>query len=521
MEQVDGQEQEKAFHKDTHIDRQDPSIVERAQSITDIETKNPEEISDAGVIRENEDTRVINKFHIKGRYLAKIKFQDNGGSTYGNCKNAARIENTNNQSFGNQPSLETVKWVIAQILLACAGQIGGRTRDGWKKARDLAKQELYLNPGLETRVKEQMQRNVDIEDKDVPFTGMLRIVKQVLRRNSCNAYYQAERGQYTVDQGLLYHIIDTDIVMVVNQADQIITFQIADAFDAVFARDRCICKEVVRSIKISSSFHRLPVPNMTRHGSGCVLFGGRCEIGDADGKKGIYLSKDLLSPDTCVNGELQKFDMSALGACTEVTSFFELGDPTLLDEYKAIAVQISKFKRVPFQTRLQNDPFVMKAVLVNLMTNDHRDRSDCKDGLAGLIPLGDFEGGDLLLGGSGIRIESKPGCVQLVRGREIHHYITKWTGHRFFVVNTNHEATVSKATPSTEDTCLGVDLEDINQVLLSEKERIPERHIGLETSSSSNSTSEVSMDDAQAARNVLEIRKRTRLERNLSDASAE
>jgi hypothetical protein len=51
-----------------------------------------------------------------------------------------------------------------------------------------------------------------------------------------------------------------------------------------------------------------------------------------------------------------------------------------------------------------------------------------------------IEGGDLLIRQLGLRVEDPSGCAQFIRGKDLFHSITKWTGRRFVVVNVTHQA---------------------------------------------------------------------------------
>lgn len=88
----------------------------------------------------------------------------------------------------------------------------------------------------------------------------------------------------------------------------------------------------------------------------------------------------------------------ALAACTDVVGFFfRLLDQDLFAKYVAVADQVSKHAKsqrhfLPFETRDQNEVFAMRAVLVNLMTNEHKDTGDWQCGLAGMVTTGDFKG---------------------------------------------------------------------------------------------------------------------------------
>lgn len=175
--------------------------------------------------------------------------------------------------------------------------------------------------------------------------------------------------------------------------------------------------------------------------------------------------------------QLKKLRHSAFGACTEISRFFfQILDPDLLQKYIRVADEVAKLDYIQFQTRRSNEPFLMRALLVNLMTYEHKDTGDWHYGFAFLMPVGDFNGGDLVLRELGLQIEAPPGFLQMFRGRELRHSITKWTGRRFVCVNVTHEAvrrwarrsmgeevtgTPTSRAPSIMADCIGVEPEDI------------------------------------------------------------
>lgn len=174
--------------------------------------------------------------------------------------------------------------------------------------------------------------------------------------------------------------------------------------------------------------------------------------------------------------QLLKLRYSAFGACTELSRFFfQILEPELLKDYVRVADQAAKVE-LPFKTRRSGEPFLMRALLVNLMTYEHQDTGDWYHGFAFLLPMGDFAGGDLVLRELGLQIEAPPGCLQMLRGRELRHSITKWTGRRFVCVNVTHEAvrrwalrsmgeevteTPTSLAPSPMADCIDVEPEDV------------------------------------------------------------
>lgn len=513
------------FEQDTHIDKQTLFVAELTQDITDIRMRAAGTIADGGLDRVETSLkhgRIIETFKVRGHSVCKIRIQDAdiyaAGAAYSGCKIAIETEKEIDSVVGGPPSLEMEQWVASQLLLSRGGQIGGRTQDYFTKARDLAQQQLHLNPGLESKVREEQRAGH--ADNDAAFTNMLSLVRQGFNRSKFNPYHQSRRDDYAVEKDILHHVMGTDIVMALDKSDNVIFFQCSDAFDKLLGTH--VERQVAKSLETFSTLQPVPIPDMTRHGlhwidwlaehpefdfrvpgcdprtakSGVYHWGGRCETGDPSGKKKPNATLDSQERNTGKNKshiqeQLLTLRYSALGACTELVAFFfNILDPELLAEYRKVAQEVASIKVIPFETRRTDEPFVLRAALVNLMTNEHKDRSDWRNGFAGLVPVGDFQGGDMILRELGLRIQSRPGCVQLLRGRELRHSITRWTGRRFVVVNATHQAvrswaqrrwgqTVDSAKASSDDTCLGADQEDVvpeDERDLSLREQFPETY---------------------------------------------
>ncbi|KAI1085231.1 hypothetical protein F5B20DRAFT_589995 [Whalleya microplaca] len=496
------------FEDNTHIDTQEPSVVQLAQDIINIKTKPAPEIADSGSFQEfTEYGRKIETFKLNGRAVTKATFDDADvygkiGKPYNDLPTSKSFEREISNNMGDKPSLGVEQWVTSQVLLCLAGQIGGRTDDYWKKARDLAQQQLYLDEQLDARARKEIDADSS-DSKDASFSKMLSI-----------------RDEYAVTHGLFHHV-KADIFMALDMTGAVIAFTFSNGFRSLLTKG--IEKEVTCSLESFSTLQPVLISDMTCHGlywvewlaqrpdldhrnpendprlakSGVYHFGGRCMIGDPSGRDAPFASKDLVSRIQHNSGnpghvfmQLLNLRYSAFGACTEIVRFFfNLLDPQLLAEYVNVSKEVSKLE-IPFATRRSDDPFVMRAALINLMTNEHKDKGDWRHGFAGLVSVGDFEGGDLLLRELGLRIESPPGSIQL-RGRELRHSITRWTGRRFVVVSVTHDAVrrwakrrmgqrVTTGTPSAVDSCLNVNLEDglpEDQNSEDERERIPERHL--------------------------------------------
>ncbi|KAK7965824.1 uncharacterized protein PG986_000101 [Apiospora aurea] len=59
---------------------------------------------------------------------------------------------------------------------------------------------------------------------------------------------------------------------------------------------------------------------------------------------------------------------------------------------------------------------------------------------AGLIAVGDYTGGHLCIPDLGIKVPYAPGACTIIRGDKMDHLVTDFSGPRYFVIGTSHEA---------------------------------------------------------------------------------
>lgn len=212
----------KVFEEDTSIETEEASVASLARDIFDIKTKTAQDIADTGEVESHREYgRVIETFKLHGRTIAKVtlKEADVYKSPYSNLRVSKELEQRINREMGDQPTLVVEQWVAAHLLLSRAGQIGGRTQDYWKRARDLAQQQLYLDPLLEKKALDKIAAGCP---EDPSFRRMIDMVKKCILRKTFNPYTQAQRDEWAVSHGLLYHIKDTEIVMVLDKAGRVV-----------------------------------------------------------------------------------------------------------------------------------------------------------------------------------------------------------------------------------------------------------------------------------------------------------
>ncbi|KAH9885744.1 hypothetical protein F4778DRAFT_774274 [Xylariomycetidae sp. FL2044] len=407
-----------SYEKDTLIDRTMPTVAALTETVRLIRTRPSEKIADGGKAKRSmEGQRIIDDFTMNGSTVTSVRFLDvdifanSRRETYRTCKTSTEFEKAVTEGICEQPALDVEQWAAAYVLLAKGGDIGGRVNDYWTRARDLARQQLHVKPELEADIRQQMKTATS---NDHAFTEMLSVVREAIKIKTANPYFQSRRDAYAVEQGL-FHYIDSDITMVFDKHGVVIAFQCSDVFRKLL--DGGVQAAVTKDFENFSTRQPVPIPDMTRHGlhyidwlaerpeldfrnprnnprlakSGVYHFGARCPAGDPTGNQEPDLTKDSgkrVWEDRGVRSQLKTLHFNALGACTElVTFFFDLLDHELLKEYQKVATEVATLDHQPFATRHSGDPFSMRALLINLMTHDHRDESDWKRGFAGLVAV--------------------------------------------------------------------------------------------------------------------------------------
>ncbi|KAH9908621.1 hypothetical protein F4778DRAFT_776908 [Xylariomycetidae sp. FL2044] len=416
------------FEEDTRIDRSEPHIGQLAKAISLIQTRPAGDIVGVGdVVRRAE----------RGPY---------DGTSMSKRWSAMQLENGRRWTLSNE-------W-LAEVLLCRAGRIGGRTQNYWRRARDVARQQLHANPNLEVEVRRQMSEG----RSDPSFEKMLRFVKIALKRKAFNPYHHARRDEYATAHAYSIKSKNTDIFMALDKSNKVIAFQCADAFRRVLTKR--VEKKVARSLETFSTRQAVPLPDMTRHGLHWIDWLAERPDLDARNPKNdrrlAKMSRDcVLRPDEFTSGPLARqflrIRYSAFGADTEVIgSFFRILYPELLEQHVQVAREV--------------------------------DSSDWQYGLVGIAPVGDYQsgGGDLVLR------ELRPSVVVV---NTTHEAIRRWALRR--QDNGGGEehsaprfAAGESESESTVDSCCAncpCGLEDAlpeNQRILEEYEWMPERHMG-------------------------------------------
>ncbi|KAK7942513.1 uncharacterized protein PG986_011626 [Apiospora aurea] len=203
-------------------------------------------------------------------------------------------------------------------------------------------------------------------------------------------------------------------------------------------------RDIHRELEPSlATVDRLPNAKMCVGHYGCWAFKG-----DPHGRK-IRRTADTRNARATARNDVAydlplQFYKAVFGKASDVFRFLmQKLDP----DYYAHCVEI--FEQLPdndvkVRTREEGeeeekDFCSMFALGINGHTQRHMDQGDIKGGLAGLLTVGDYSGGNLCLPQLNLKLPYQSGSVALIRGSGLEHLVTDFAGPRFFIVGTNHE----------------------------------------------------------------------------------
>lgn len=305
---------------------------------------------------------------------------------------------------------------------------------------------------------------------------------QVLSYISANWPKEWNNGAYDVDY--FYHylkdkvatesvwdLVDSDIVIITDCKRRVVFASIEGAAPLLFGPS--LLNEMNECIDLFSFFAPMPRPETKRHVVDRYIqrihpeldpskatvtglpqakmtvahFGCWSAKGDPNGKRVIRTVVSRFGRnDDALYGPWELFEEyfcpAVLGKAAEVLRLLVAPlDPDYYDLCRRIFQQLPPRHRLETATDVAEDDFLsLFAVGVNAYTQRHRDTKDMRGGLAGLLTLGSYTGGNLCLPQLGIKTRYAPGACAVLRGDMVEHMVADYTGPRYFIIGTNHES---------------------------------------------------------------------------------
>ena len=100
----------------------------------------------------------------------------------------------------------------------------------------------------------------------------------------------------------------------------------------------------------------------------------------------------------------------------------------------------SRHNAIPKPVGHQLGSFAMVALNLDLKTLAHRDKSDCFDGMAVIIPFGNWSGGNLRLHELGLEVQSRPSDLTFFDSHNITHSVSDIIGTRNVALLFSHQS---------------------------------------------------------------------------------
>ncbi|KAK5659775.1 hypothetical protein OQA88_986 [Cercophora sp. LCS_1] len=131
------------------------------------------------------------------------------------------------------------------------------------------------------------------------------------------------------------------------------------------------------------------------------------------------------------------FCRAAFGKASEMLRF--LMKPLDEEYYKECVEMVANVDKED-KFELTDEDFVSSLVLgVNGHIQRRKDSNDIKGGLAGLCTFGNYHGGELCIPQLNLKVPYKPGTCAIIRGTDLAHLVSDYSGPRYFLIGTNRQ----------------------------------------------------------------------------------
>jgi hypothetical protein len=218
------------------------------------------------------------------------------------------------------------------------------------------------------------------------------------------------------DPNILELVSDQEMVLVLDKNNQLIAFCASKAMQKLFSEG--VLEKVYECLDRFTYHQAILKPDHVRHPlqveflrdnplidcraakdvhlakCGSEHYGCREAIGDPHGKNIYVADGSRLGRHWYtyyidrLYRELQSRPWRVLiEACA---FFFKPLLPDLYEDYVDVCQALNK--NIRMDTKPEGEPFHLRALLINLSSEDHCDTKDCRYGIAALTPFGDFEG---------------------------------------------------------------------------------------------------------------------------------
>ncbi|KAK8131753.1 hypothetical protein PG984_008191 [Apiospora sp. TS-2023a] len=341
-----------------------------------------------------------------------------------------------------------------------------------EELRSQAQERFWLH--LSRHGRDQVRQNT-FSENDQPVVQVLSHIRANWPKGWDNGVHDVDYFYHYLKDKVaaesVWELVDSDIVIVTDCKRRVVFASIEGAAQLLFGPS--VLKEMNECIDLFSFFAPMPRPETKRHVVDRYIQGIHPELdpskatvtglpqakmavahygcwsvkGDPNGKR-VFRTPDARFgrntdaqywPSELFDGY---FCPAVLGKATEILRLLVAPlDPDCYDLCRRIFQQLLPRHRLETTADVDEDDFLsLFAMGVNSYTQRHRDTKDMHGGLAGLLTLGSYTGGNLCVPQLGIKTRYAPGACAVLRGDKLEHMVTDYTGPRYFVIGSNHES---------------------------------------------------------------------------------
>ncbi|RYP73842.1 hypothetical protein DL769_004143 [Monosporascus sp. CRB-8-3] len=343
---------------------------------------------------------------------------------------------------------------------------GSENRKGWYKTmRGDACRAFWVKT---TRYQRDAMRTEALN----PPKEILSLIKQISDEDNSHTkdhFWCYQRDEAAAADAEIYELVDKDILLVVDRNSELLLCKFTGLFHFLYGEYEV--DKVEEAVRKWASLPPLPIPETSRHmvddfirdtkhpemdiekattleeieqRQQCVVHYGTWAMKGRHNPDRVWSTVDTLFERGASRKVLENyprllmptFTQYVLGLGSEVVRFLSTLAP---DEYQTCC---DVFNALPgLQKMNMSEPTfaTLVALGINSYTQRHTDQTDVNYGFAGLVPLGNYKGGNLCFPPLGIQVPYQRGDSVIFRGSEMEHFVADWTGYRIFLLYTNHQ----------------------------------------------------------------------------------
>ncbi|RYP64948.1 hypothetical protein DL771_008517 [Monosporascus sp. 5C6A] len=360
----------------------------------------------------------------------------------------------------------TIKFIIAQWLSAPAGEVKQPNEKSMYELRTKAQENYWMHMNQAERTTVRFLSQLDTPSLREAFGVIEKVWRPAWERERFHPDYFRQYKLDGIISKQLLPLYDEDIIIATDKNGEILFASIENLQQRLWGQNSLELQ--TRFVDMWAHLTPLPHPETKRHPvdnyvrklhpyldmakadvvglqkarMSIAHYGTWCTPTDHEGIQ-LYLTEDAVFSRSRGQGIAQsQFSNLCKGVFAKASKTIQFLLQELDPEYLSDCREI--YKALPLENKIHcrddgGEYLTLYALGINPHTMRHADTNDIRNGYAGLLTFGDYEGGNLCLPQLGFKVPYRPGACAILRGDRIQHFVSDYHGERYFVVGTNHE----------------------------------------------------------------------------------